>query len=74
MKSELEPSLDLLQCGGKLVLRDFLARPVFEIDDETLLFIWLGNDVEVDMEDMLKRDLAVVLQETTGSERTRRRL
>ena len=74
LKSELQPSLDLLECGGKLVLRDFLARPMLEIDDEPLLFIWLGDDVEVYMEDMLERNFAIVLQETIRSERTRRTL
>ena len=74
LKSELQPSLDLLEGCYKLVLRDFLARPMLEIDDEPLLFIWLGDDVEVYMEDMLERNFAVVLQETIRSERTRRRL
>ena len=74
VKSELQPSLDHLEGRGKLVLRDFFARPVFEIDDEPLLFIWLGDDVEVYMEDMLERNLAIVLQEVIGSECICRRL
>ena len=61
MKSELQPSLDLLKGCDKLVLRDFLPRPVFKIDDEPLLFIWLGNDVEVDMVDLLMSDTSIVL-------------
>ena len=59
--------------GLQLVHRGLLRRPA---DDETLSIArcGLGNDVEVNVEDMLERNFSIVLKETIRSERTRRRL
>ena len=49
-----KPALHLLEGLCELFLGDFDARPDLFREEQALLQIWLRNDMEVDVIDMLK--------------------